>query len=133
DGAMTRVRQGADHRDLAPLMNVPHEAPLPRKQARIGLLEHCGTGNLGDDATVATVLQQIRTRWPDASVVGLSLDPSDSQHRHGIPTFPIRRSVFAFEENWSWNTPVHAHAMTLPGRLKRLLLGNRVIFNVVKT
>jgi len=132
EGATTRIRQGADDRDLAPLMDVPHEAPSSRKQARIGLLEHCGTGNLGDDATVAAVLQQIRARWPNASIVGLSLDPSDSQHRHGIRAFPIRRSVFAFEENWSWNTPALARTTTLAGKLKRLLIGNRVIFNFVK-
>jgi hypothetical protein len=29
--------------------------PLPER-SKIGLLEHCGTGNLGDDATVTTVL-----------------------------------------------------------------------------
>jgi polysaccharide pyruvyl transferase WcaK-like protein len=64
-------------------------------------LEHCGTGNLGDDATVATVLQHIKSRWPAASVVGLSLDPGDSARRHGIPCFAIRQSVFPFEREWS--------------------------------
>ncbi|WP_458756100.1 polysaccharide pyruvyl transferase family protein [Afipia sp. TerB] len=68
---------------------------------KIGLLEHCGTGNLGDDATVTTVLQQINTRWPAASVVGLSLDPRDSERRLGVQCFPIRQSVFPFEREWS--------------------------------
>lgn len=75
-------------------------AALPRS-CRIGLLEHCGTGNLGDDGTVATVLQNIKSRWPAASVVGLSLDPVDSERRHGIRCFPIRQSVFPFEREWS--------------------------------
>lgn len=75
-------------------------AALP-KSCRIGLLEHCGTGNLGDDATVAAVLQNINSRWPAASVVGLSLDPADSERRHGIRCFPIRQSVFPFEREWS--------------------------------
>ena len=75
-------------------------ASLPGS-SKIGLLEHCGTGNLGDDATVTTVLQQIKSRWPTASVVGLSLDPVDSERRHGIPCFAIRQSVFPFEQEWS--------------------------------
>jgi len=73
--------------------------------SRIGLLHHCGTGNLGDDATVTTVLQQIKSRWPTASVVGLSLDPLDSERRHGIPCFAIRQSVFPFEQEWSSASP----------------------------
>jgi polysaccharide pyruvyl transferase WcaK-like protein len=68
---------------------------------KIGLLEHCGTGNLGDDATVEAVLQQIKARWPAASVVGLSLDPVDSEKRHGIPCVAIRQSVFPFRQEWA--------------------------------
>jgi polysaccharide pyruvyl transferase WcaK-like protein len=70
-------------------------------RSKIALLHHCGTGNLGDDATVTTVLEQIKSRWPTASVVGLSLDPRDSERRHGIPCFAIRQSVFPFEQEWS--------------------------------
>ncbi|MCU1376907.1 MAG: hypothetical protein JWO68_4193 [Actinomycetia bacterium] len=73
--------------------------------SKIGLLEHCGTGNLGDDATVTTVLEQIKSRRPTASVVGLSLDPLDSEKRHGIPCFAIRQSVFPFEQEWSSASP----------------------------
>jgi polysaccharide pyruvyl transferase WcaK-like protein len=74
-------------------------------RSKIGLLEHCGTGNLGDDATVTTVLEQIKSRWPSASVVGLSLDPLDSERRHGVPCFAIRQSVFPFEQEWSRASP----------------------------
>jgi polysaccharide pyruvyl transferase WcaK-like protein len=73
---------------------------LPRS-GRIGLLAHCGTGNLGDDATVAAVLHHIRSRWPEAYLAGLSMDPEDSARRHGIPCFAMRQSVFAFEREWS--------------------------------
>ena len=92
------------------------------KPARIGLLEHCGTGNLGDDATVATVLQQIKRRWPTASVIGLSLDPVDSEQRHGIPCFAIRQSVFPFEREWSSASrpeKSNSYAARLKARLKR--------------
>jgi polysaccharide pyruvyl transferase WcaK-like protein len=75
-------------------------AVLP-KLGRIGLLGHCGTGNLGDDATVAAVLQHIKSRLPTAYVAGLSMDPEDSARRHGIPCFAMRQSVFPFEREWS--------------------------------
>ena len=68
---------------------------------RIGLLAHFGTGNLGDDATIAAGLQLIRSRRPEAYLVGLSMDPEDSERRHGIPCFPMRQKVFAFEREWS--------------------------------
>ena len=41
----------------------------------VGLQEHLGTGNLGDEATVDAVLQQIRLRWPDTTIVAISLNP----------------------------------------------------------
>jgi polysaccharide pyruvyl transferase WcaK-like protein len=64
-------------------------------RVNIGLLEHFGTGNLGDDATVAAALQHIRSRWPHAVIVGLSLFPFDSESRHNIPCYPIRRGLFS--------------------------------------
>ena len=42
---------------------------------RIGLLHHMGGGNLGDDGTLDAVLQNIRSRWPDSEIVGLSMNP----------------------------------------------------------
>jgi polysaccharide pyruvyl transferase WcaK-like protein len=73
-----------------------------RSPIRVGLLEHCGTGNLGDDATVAAALRQINSRWPHASIIGLSLDPADSEKRHGIPCFPLRQSQFDCEKEWTF-------------------------------
>jgi polysaccharide pyruvyl transferase WcaK-like protein len=91
-------------------------------RSKIGLLEHCGTGNLGDDATVATVLQQIKSRWPTASIVGLSLDPVDSERRHQIPCFAIRQSVFPFEQEWSSPSPAvdGVYSERLKTRLRRI-------------
>ena len=50
----------------------------------VGLQEHLGTGNLGDEATVDAVLQQIRLRCPDTTIVAISLNPLDTEVRHGI-------------------------------------------------
>jgi polysaccharide pyruvyl transferase WcaK-like protein len=102
------------------------------KPTRIGLLEHCGTGNLGDDATVATVLQQIKRRWPRASVIGLSLDPEDSERRHGIPCFAIRQSVFPFEREWS-SAARPASSSSYAGRLKAALKKTGPLFKAART
>lgn len=58
---------------------------------RIGLLDHLGHGNLGDDATLTSVLSNIRSRCPDAEFVALCLNPFDTLHRHGITSYAIRR------------------------------------------
>jgi polysaccharide pyruvyl transferase WcaK-like protein len=57
----------------------------------IGLLDHLGHGNLGDEATFTTFMSNIKTRVPGAKFVGLSLNPVDTFSRHGIPSFAIRR------------------------------------------
>lgn len=98
---------------------------------RVALLEHCGTGNLGDDATVATVLQQIRSRWPTASVIGLSLDPADSERRHGIPCLAIRQSVFPFEREWSAESR-STESRSYSSRLKATLKKTGPLFKAAK-
>lgn len=63
----------------------------------IGLLDHMGHGNLGDAATQDVVLANIRTRLPNATIVGFSLVPDDTQKRHGISCYPIRWSYPTLE------------------------------------
>lgn len=75
-------------------------ATLP-KLNRIGLLAHCGTGNLGDEASIAAALDNITRRSPGVSVVGLTMDPEDTTRRHGIPCVAMRQKVFPFEQEWS--------------------------------
>src|SRR3954471_8494654 len=72
--------------------------PKPR---RLALLAHCGTGNLGDEASLAAVLDNIRRRSPLVSIVGLSMHPEDTRRRHGIPCFAMRQRIFPFEREWS--------------------------------
>lgn len=57
---------------------------------KIGLLDHMGGGNLGDDATQEAVIQNLRQRCPHAAIFGFSLNPDDTRNRHGIPSFAIR-------------------------------------------
>src|SRR5215472_13748192 len=47
----------------------------PRVPARIALLHHTGGGNLGDDAIVECIIDNIRRRWPAATVAVISMNP----------------------------------------------------------
>ncbi len=58
---------------------------------KIGVFSHGGTKNLGDEALLAAVIQNVRIRVPGADVVGFTINPQDTRERHGIPCFPIRR------------------------------------------
>src|SRR5262249_19833061 len=57
----------------------------------IGLLDHVGGGNLGDDATLDAVAGNIKRRWPNAEIVAFSMNPNDTETRHGIRSYPIQR------------------------------------------
>lgn len=56
---------------------------------RIGLLDHMGYGNLGDAATQEAIIANIRSRLPDAEIIGFSLNPNDTRERHHIPSYSI--------------------------------------------
>ncbi len=65
-------------------------ATTPR---RFGILAHIGNGNLGDEATVAVLLQNIRARHRHAEVLVISANPADTHARHGVPAIPITRGA----------------------------------------
>ena len=58
---------------------------------RIGILGHVGNKNLGDEAIIAAVIQNIRRRWPDAEILGFTSVPGDTEERHKIRSFPLRQ------------------------------------------
>ncbi|HEX6829069.1 MAG TPA: polysaccharide pyruvyl transferase family protein, partial [Burkholderiales bacterium] len=60
---------------------------------RIGILAHVGNGNLGDEATVSVLVRNIRARQSSNEIVALSVDPADTERRHGVRAVPIRRGV----------------------------------------
>ena len=57
---------------------------------RIGIVGYYAGNNLGDDTVVAILIHKIREYYPDAEIVGFSLNPVDTARRHGIKAFPIR-------------------------------------------
>ena len=63
----------------------------PRAVRRIGVFGHVGNGNLGDEAIISVVIQNIKRRYPSAEVYGFTVNPEDTRERHNITAFPIRR------------------------------------------
>jgi polysaccharide pyruvyl transferase WcaK-like protein len=61
---------------------------------KIALLHHTGGGNLGDEASVDTVLSNLRRRWPDSTISLLSMNPSETARVHGIPSYALRTYIW---------------------------------------
>jgi polysaccharide pyruvyl transferase WcaK-like protein len=70
------------------------------KNATIGLMDHVGGGNLGDDTTQTAVIECIRRRWPGAAIQAFSMNPPDTEARHSIPAYPIRRETWGGNHDW---------------------------------
>lgn len=60
-----------------------------RDEPTIAVWGHYHGGNLGDELVVATLIEAIRKHVPGASVVGISMAPTDTRARHGIDAYPI--------------------------------------------
>jgi polysaccharide pyruvyl transferase WcaK-like protein len=95
----------------------------------IGLLDHMGGGNLGDDATQEAVMHNIRRRWPGASIFGFSMNPSDTQARHGISAYPIRRKTWTLGAN----SATAAESTGFKKRVKTAALRHPVVFGFLRT
>ena len=57
----------------------------------IGLMGPFGYGNLGDAAIQQAMIEHIRQRLPGAQIYGYSLNPADTERRHGIRSFATSR------------------------------------------
>jgi polysaccharide pyruvyl transferase WcaK-like protein len=68
-----------------------------------------GYGNLGDAAIVEAALQSLRRRYPDSTIVGFTLDPEDTERRHGITSFPLSRTTP--RDVWADHLGPYARAM----------------------
>lgn len=83
---------GGERRPLLPKLFVEARMDrLTQAKAKIGLLHHVGGGNLGDDATVDAIADNIKRRWPNAEIVVFSMNPDDTEMRHAIISRPMRR------------------------------------------
>lgn len=99
---------------------------MVRPSEKIGLLDHLGGGNLGDDATLAAVMQNIKIRWPDAQIFGFTMNPGDTQTRHGIPSYPIRK------ETWTPGFAVQDGKLIFKEKLKAAAGKHGLLFKILK-
>lgn len=93
---------------------------------KVGVLDHLGGGNLGDDATLDSIMQNIERRWPGAEIVGFSMSPSDTQTRHGITCYPIRR------ETWDINYKPGDVGVTLTSKVKGAIAKHRFLLRFLE-
>lgn len=56
----------------------------------IGILGHYGNQNLGDEAIIEAMIENIKKRKPDVILSCLSINPQDSMERYNVESFPIR-------------------------------------------
>jgi polysaccharide pyruvyl transferase WcaK-like protein len=94
----------------------------------IGLLDHMGWGNLGDAAVQESIISNIKRRLPDAQLIAFSLNPQDTQRRHGVVSYPI-----------TWDYPGRDTSVASPsaalgvrGNLKALVKRWRHVYAVTK-
>jgi polysaccharide pyruvyl transferase WcaK-like protein len=100
---------------------------MKHESANIGLLNHIGGGNLGDDATLAAVIYNIRRRLPDAVITALSVNPDDTAKRHGVPSYPIRLTP------WTFGYKPGRAEVSLGSRVKALARRHKGLFFLLRT
>lgn len=119
------VRSRSLPRAVTPQQRREKVDAMQRSDARIGLLDHIGGGNLGDDATQTAVIPNIKKRWPGAAVSLFSMNPVDSSRRHGLRCYPIARKTWEFGYGKVTSEPVKSNAdlraAVSRGPLSRLL------------
>jgi polysaccharide pyruvyl transferase WcaK-like protein len=60
------------------------------KSPRICFYGNFGAGNLGNEATLQAIIEQIRRRWPDGELLCFCTDPEDVRTRHHIAALPVQ-------------------------------------------
>ncbi len=93
---------------------------------KIGLLNHIGFGNLGDDATEAAVMQNIRSRWPNVEISLFSMNPADTRSRHGVTAYPIR---WEFWRRWERDGD---HSLTVGSSIRNALGEHSLLFRLLR-
>src|SRR5713226_3941872 len=99
---------------------------------RIGLFGHVGTKNLGDEAILASVIQNIRLRRPGAEIVGFTVNPEDTFQRHGLRSFPISQPGKSSRQS-SRSEEQLASTGRLKNRLKKIPVVYPLLKNIQRT
>ena len=88
---------------------------------KIALLHHVGGGNLGDDATLDTVIKNIKRRRPEAVMAVFTVNPDDTKQRHRITCYPIRTTPWVFGYTRAIRGPVWKSTIKELARKHRFL------------
>jgi polysaccharide pyruvyl transferase WcaK-like protein len=93
-----------------------------RSIKKIGIFGHVGNRNLGDEAIITAVIQNMKRYYPGAEIYGFTLKPEDTRARHNIIAFPIRKSKkFHERQNQDENERVPFQKSTQKIRLRELV------------
>jgi len=69
------------------------------RQTRIVFYGNFGAGNLGNEVTLQTAIEQTLTRLPGARLLCVCTNPEDVRSRHGIEAVPSTSR----DSGWSWS------------------------------
>jgi polysaccharide pyruvyl transferase WcaK-like protein len=69
------------------------------RPSRIVFYGNFGAGNLGNEVTLQTAIEQTLTRLPGAELLCVCTNPQDVRTRHGIPAAPS----MSRDSGWSWS------------------------------
>jgi polysaccharide pyruvyl transferase WcaK-like protein len=69
------------------------------RPSRIVFYGNFGAGNLGNEVTLQTAIEQTLARLPDAKLVCVCTNPADVRARHGIEA----AAAMSRESGWSWS------------------------------
>jgi polysaccharide pyruvyl transferase WcaK-like protein len=76
------------------------------QQTRIVFYGNFGAGNLGNECTLQTAIEQTVARLPHAELICVCPNPEDVRARHGIAAAPS----LSRELGWSWSDLTASHA-----------------------
>ena len=124
---------------------MPDDNPSPAATPRIAVYGFYGNENLGDEAIVEAVIDNVRELIPGAALTCVSVNPVDSEARHGVAADSIflpakeyhshRERIAAESAATSRNTELAeetAHSPSFRHRLRTLpLVGS--IFSLIRT
>jgi len=105
---------------------------------KVAIFGHFGRGNLGDEATLAAVLLNVRRRQPDSEICAFTMNPADTESRHKIQAFPIRRlvqpdrPVESYLEDSLGNQASECRRTGIAARLKQWLMAIPVLGMILR-
>ena len=95
---------------------------------RIALLDHVGYGNLGDEATLAAVLLNVRSRCPNAEVLAITFNPEQTRNTHNIEALTIHRDCTSGPAGFTGGSPYRRRLSNHPLLWAILRFGKGLLF-----